>query len=458
MRPARVVAIVVAALVALPALGLLIGGGVLTGAYAIERDDDGYFDKTLERLSSSTAVITAGDVDLRSDPGPPEWLLDLADFSVRLQVTSPVPSGDLFVGIGPTERVDSYLAGVARDEIREVDADGDVRYDRRDGTAAASPPLEQDFWVASVSGSGSQTLFWDVDEGEWAAVLMNADGSTGVTAEVTVGVRSGVLLGLAVGMLIIGVLLTAGVVTAIVFAVRRRPAPEPPSEELPVEAAVMIAEVEAPFEPVRLEATLDEPLSPWKWLVKWFLAIPHFIVLAFLWIAFAVLTVVAFFSILFTRRYPPGIFEFNVGVLRWTWRVMYYAASGGLGTDRYPPFSLERLPDYPATLDIDYPEELSRGLVLVKWWLLAIPHYLVVAIIAGAGWWFSDIGAGGLVGLLTLIAAVILLFTERYPRPLFDLIIGLNRWAYRVTAYAALMTDRYPPFRLDQGGKEPDRE
>jgi hypothetical protein len=218
------------------------------------------------------------------------------------------------------------------------------------------------------------------------------------------------------------------------------------------------------IEPVRLEARLDPDLSRWKWLVKWFLAIPHFVVLVFLSIAFVVLTVVAGFAILFTGRYPQGIFDFNVGVLRWSWRVAYYATSGGLGTDRYPPFSLGPEPEYPATLDIAYPERLSRGLVLVKWWLLAIPHYVVVGILLGGGvGWTDDEGewtasAPGLLPVLVLVAAVVLLFTGRYPPRLFDLVVGLARWVARVVGYAALMTDRYPPFRLDQGGTEPAPE
>ncbi|MBZ5741216.1 DUF4389 domain-containing protein [Nocardioides mangrovi] len=203
--------------------------------------------------------------------------------------------------------------------------------------------------------------------------------------------------------------------------------------------------------PVRVDADLDTDLRRWLWLVKWILALPHCIVLVFLWIAFAVLSLVAFFAILFTGRYPRGIFDFNVGVLRWSWRVGYYAYDA-LGTDRYPPFSLGEHPDYPARLEIDYPEHLSRGLVLVKWWLLAIPQYLLVGLFFGG---VHEAGSAGLVGLLVLFAAVALLFTGTYPATIFDLVVGLNRWGLRVAAYAALMTDEYPPFRLDLGGSDP---
>jgi hypothetical protein len=216
--------------------------------------------------------------------------------------------------------------------------------------------------------------------------------------------------------------------------------------------------------PVTVRAILDEPLSRWLWLVKWLLAIPHLIILIFLWIAFFVVTVIAFFAILFTGRYPRDFFEFNVGVLRWTWRVGYYTYDA-LGTDRYPPFSLDDDPDYPARLDVHYPESLSRGLVLVKWWLLAIPHYVIVALFVGGAWttntwdagdrWGWESAAAGLIAICVLFAAVALLFTARYPRGLYDFIIGMNRWALRVAAYTALMTDAYPPFRLDQGGTEP---
>jgi hypothetical protein len=205
--------------------------------------------------------------------------------------------------------------------------------------------------------------------------------------------------------------------------------------------------------PVRVTARLDTPLSRWLWLVKWLLAIPHVIVLVFLWIGVLLVTIVALFAVLFTGRYPEPLFDFVVGVLRWSWRVSWYAY-GGLGTDRYPPFTLADVPDYPARLEIARPGELSRGLVLVKWWLLAIPHYLVLAVFAGSS--DGERTTIGLTGLLVFFAAIALLFTARYPRGLFDLIVGLQRWGYRVAAYVLLLTDSYPPFRLDQGGSEPD--
>src|SRR5919206_712111 len=164
--------------------------------------------------------------------------------------------------------------------------------------------------------------------------------------------------------------------------------------------------------PLRLEGALSPQLSRWLWLVKWVLVIPHAIVLFFLWIAFLLLTVVALFAILFTGRYPRGIFDFNVGVLRWTWRVGYYSYSA-LGTDAYPPFTLADVADYPARLSVAYPQHLSRALVLVKWWLLALPHYLIIGVFSGGpfagyneanggNWWYGS----GLIGLLVLIAGI----------------------------------------------------
>ncbi len=205
--------------------------------------------------------------------------------------------------------------------------------------------------------------------------------------------------------------------------------------------------------PLRLTGRYEASPSRWLWLVKIVLLFPHWIALIGLWIAVAVVWVIALFAILFTGRYPQALFEFVVGVLRWTWRVGFYSVALA-STDRYPPFSLGPDPDYPATLEADYPERLSRGLVLVKWWLLALPQLLLVGLIGGWSGWEIELGPG-LANVLLVIAAVALLVTGHYPRGLFDLLMGLNRWTFRVTAYVLLLTDRYPPFRLDQGENEP---
>jgi hypothetical protein len=123
---------------------------------------------------------------------------------------------------------------------------------------------------------------------------------------------------------------------------------------------------------------------------------------------------------------------------------------------------------------VEYPQRLSRGLALVKWWLLAIPQYIIIGVFtggAGGSWWgwrlryshgvlnitenYGAWGSLGLIGIVAVIAAVVLLFTGRYPEQIYDFVLGMNRWVLQVAGYAGLMTDKYPPFRLDRGGPDP---
>jgi hypothetical protein len=212
--------------------------------------------------------------------------------------------------------------------------------------------------------------------------------------------------------------------------------------------------------PLRVEASRDEKLSRWLWLVKWLLLIPHYLVLAVLWVGFVVLTLTAYVSVLFTGRYPRSIFAYNTGVLRWNWRVSYYGYQA-LGTDRYPPFTLADVPQYPAQLRIEELPRPPRWLPLVAW-LFAVPHILLLSALTGAATWRIDTGNTttsvplGVVSVGILIAGLGLLLAGRYPRGLYDLLLGIARWNLRVLAYLALLTPAYPPFRLDQGDREPD--
>ncbi|UWX98581.1 DUF4389 domain-containing protein [Arthrobacter zhaoxinii] len=506
MNPGRIVLIVIGSLLVLA--GLTAGAAAAAlGLLAAAQRDDGYLSVPEETYSVGSYALTSENIEVSSG-------ISAGDNVGTVQIRGTNPDGELFIGIASDTDVDRYLAGVAHSELGDVTFEPfSAEYEETPGTAAPAPPGEQDFWAASSEGAGTREIDWPLQEGEWTVVVMNADAAPRVTAELQAGVRSDVFgpltwwLILGAVVLVLGgvALILAGILTgrkpgSAYPAAGAYPGPEgghgpygygvaAAAPEVPVLSAAGAGQLTAggyggPY-PARLYGELDPGLSRWLWLVKWFLAIPHYILLAFLWIAFGVATVVAGFAILFTTRYPRALFDFNVGVIRWSWRVAFYA-TGVLGTDRYPPFSLERT-DYPADFDVAYPDRLSRGLVLVKWWLLVLPQALIVGAFSGSGYvvvrqagplggWDRSMGGGdwdgpvdwvtdpaaeslrsvggwtaSLLALLVVVAAVALLFTGRYPRALFDLVMGLQRWSYRVLAYTALMRDEYPPFRLDQG-------
>jgi hypothetical protein len=456
MTGGRIALLIAGVVLALVGFGAALGGAGIWWLHATQRSPDGYLTSPTYRLETDGYALTAEEIHLGA-PTRDDWVPWSGRIDVRFDVEA-ADAGPVFVGVAPRIEVDRYLTDVAHAEVTRLGPRGDdITYRSRPGTATPAAPVEQDFWEASAQGPGAQSMTWSAGPGSWALVVMNADASPGVVVGASGATPGGFLLPLGVALLVGGLLLLAtATVLVLVAAIRQSPQGAP----TPAPADTR----ERTESPVRLTGRLEAPLSRWLWLVKWLLLIPHLIVLFFLWIGFALLTIVAGFAILFTGRYPRGIFDFNVGVIRWSWRVAYYGYAA-LGTDRYPPFTLEAV-DYPATFDVAYPQQLSRGLVLVKWWLLAIPHYLIVGLLVGGGLsWTLDSdrwgtwsigGGGGIIGLLVLVAGILLLVTARYPQGLFDIVMGLNRWVYRVIAYVVLMTDQYPPFRLDLGGEDPE--
>ena len=442
----RVLAWIGSSLLALIALGLVLAGVLLILAHGTARDSAGFYTSDTERFSTPTYALTSEGMQIGDIQGDgAEWALDAIDATVRVRASQ--PDGEpIFIGIASEQAVDRYLTQVAHDEVSDVHS-GPFTYDsvRRGGSVTPGVPANASFWAATATGPGTQALTWKPDVGRWAVVVMNADGSRRVAADVSVGAKTGVLLPVGLGLFALSIFVVIASAALIELAVREPSDPAGGATAAATAPAAADADTAAEGYPLHFEARLDEPLSRWLWLVKWLLALPHWIALAFLWIAFHVLTLVALVAILFTGRYPRPLFDFNVGVLRWTWRVVYYACA--LGTDRYPPFTLARA-DYPAELDVPYPERLSRSKAFFKPWLLTIPHWFVVAVFLG--WWDADGGPPGLLTILAVIAGFVLLFTGRYPRDLFKLVVGIARWVARVGVYAGLMRDEYPPFRLDR--------
>ena len=204
--------------------------------------------------------------------------------------------------------------------------------------------------------------------------------------------------------------------------------PPPPPPPAPPPAPALASDY-----PVGFDVDYPERLSHWKVLLKWLFAIPQFIIVYLLQAVNSVLILIGFFAVLFTKKWPRGLFDFSLMIQRWTFNTYAYALT--LMRDEYPPFSGEP-GEYPLTLEVEYREDLSRWMIFVKW-LLAIPHLIVLAFLFIAAY------------VVVLIAFFAILFTGRYPRGMFDFVVGTARWAVRVNAYAFwFMTDRYPPFSL----------
>ena len=218
-RAGRVAAIVTAGVLGLVAFGFLAAGGVLLWADG-EKDAQGFLSTDSEPYATRTAALATENLDLDLDGAG--WITSPDRFGrVRLEVS---PHGDkpVFVGIAPTRDVAAYLRGTAHTTVTDVDySPFDADYRDAPGARRAAPPSGQSFWSASASGRGKQTLEWDVTDGDWSVVAMNADGSPGVDVGVRAGAKVPFLSGLGWGLLGGGVLLLAGAGALLFVGVRR---------------------------------------------------------------------------------------------------------------------------------------------------------------------------------------------------------------------------------------------
>ena len=216
MRPAKIAVLAAGAIVLLIALALATSGGFLLWAHTTQTDSSGFYQTSTRVVSTQTYALTTPDINVDLGGTLGDWVPKGATAAVRIQMASTGPT-PLFIGIGPTDQVSQYLVNVSHDEITNFGRPSNaVDYRRVDGAAVPSLPGQQTFWVAKQEGAGSQTLEWQVQSGNWTAVIMNADATPQVAAGVNLGARFGALLPIAIGLLAAGILgLLVGVVLVI---------------------------------------------------------------------------------------------------------------------------------------------------------------------------------------------------------------------------------------------------
>jgi len=210
MKPMRVVLLIAGLIVGLIGVSLAGAGGLLVWEHLTQRDDDGYFTADAAGLGSTSYAVVSGALELGAQPA--EWVpSNIATLRIATD-------DDVFIGIAPRADVRRYLRGVPHTELVDFSVDPfRPTYHEVSGDAEPAPPGDEDFWEATSRGG---TLTWDIQSGEWSVVMMNADGSQGVRADVEVGFKSGLILPIGAVLLVIGLAITAGAVAMIVASFR----------------------------------------------------------------------------------------------------------------------------------------------------------------------------------------------------------------------------------------------
>lgn len=210
----RIVAMIVASVVALIGVGLAFGGAAMLAVDGLARDDEGYLTSPSEDLETGSFAITAEEIDLSTDPADwaPRELLGTA----RVTVSG---AGDTFIGVAPADKLNAYLDGVAHSELEDIH-NGNPRYADAAGGPPDGRPGAQDFWVASSEGPGEQYVDWDAESGVWSVAVMNADGSRNINVEAKAGVELDWLGWAGLTALVVGLLITAAAIILIVVISR----------------------------------------------------------------------------------------------------------------------------------------------------------------------------------------------------------------------------------------------
>jgi hypothetical protein len=233
MSAGKVIMAIIGAILGLVAAALVTAGAVLLWAHATQRTSDGFYTARTVSLSTDTYALITGPIDLVA-ARPTEWFPSSQLATLRFEAESEV--SPVFIGIGPEDEVAAYLDGVGLAEVlRTSPFTEEVAYRTVEGDAPSAPPGEQDFWVESAEGEGPQAVTWDLESGEWTGVIMNGDGSAGVSADFNAGAQVGILLPIAIGMVVGGIVLGVLAIVMLVLAIRQPrttvAAPPPPATE-----------------------------------------------------------------------------------------------------------------------------------------------------------------------------------------------------------------------------------
>lgn len=436
MKAGKVALLFFGSLLVLIALAFLAGSGVLFWAENTLKDSEGFYASGLIEIDRDSAVITTQPANIHLGVA---WMLDWSRLvNIRLIVTNNRPGNGVFIGIADTEDAASYLDGVARDEITNLKFSRRQKerldYRRFPGVVLPADPVSQDFWVASVHGPETQALTWTIEEGSFVLVLMNEDSSFGIDAEARLAAKIPLVKAIAIGLLVGGIVFLL-VAVFMIFIATRRPSPQVPrpdrslplSDDYPATLSIHYTNRELNRLTTFFRSIVAIPIL----IVVSLLAGPAFAWEKGSWCAAFVVLPTALL-IIFQRKYPRWWFDWNLALAKFVTRVAAYLA---LLTDTYPSIDEEQVVE----LSIPYPNaktELSQWMPLVKYFL-AIPHYIVLGFLDAA------------TVIIIIIAWFAILFGGRYPKNLFDFVVGVFRWHLRVAAYMLLLTtDKYPPFTL----------